>query len=269
MRKIIKKIPYREKNYIELFLFLLLAWLLSYFFLKPCLNSFGEGLLIEGFGTLLDLFFLSIVIVLLNEYREKQRRVEKREEKTIDDLKSLETAEAIDKKVGSIRRMNKQGITEINLDKSFLKKANLKGADLRHAYMSSANLEEANLEEANLKSAQLDFSKLSKANLRKANLQWADLFLTDLSGADLKETDLRNATFYDANLEYANLDSAILKDADFRNANFEGIRNITIEQLSKVYALYNVENLDPELKKQIKEKYPHLLEEPKEEVREK
>ncbi len=213
MRKIKERIPYQVKNYSKLFLFLLPVWLLISIFLKPCLNSFGEGLVIEGFGTLLDLFFLGIVIVGLDEYRKKQRKVEKREEKTIVDFKSLETAEAIDKKVGSIRRMNKQGLTDINLDDSFLKKANLKGADLRGAYMMGANLEQANLEEANLKSAQLDNAKFSKANLRKANLQWASLFFTDLSGADLKETDLRNATFYDANLEYANLDSAILKDA--------------------------------------------------------
>ncbi len=55
----------------------------------------------------------------------------------------------------------------------------------------------------------------------------------------------------------------------FKEANLEGIRNLTIEQLSKVETLYGARGLDPELERQIKEKYPHLLEEPKEEVREK
>lgn len=70
----------------------------------------------------------------------------------------------------------------------------------------------------------------------------------DLSGADLRFADLRGAD---------------LKFADLQNAKFWGARDLTIEQLSKVYTLYEAE-LDSELMEQIKKNYPHLLEEPKE-----
>ncbi len=50
--------------------------------------------------------------------------------------------------------------------------------------------------------------------------------------------------------------------ADLFRANLEGVSDLTIEQLSKVKTLYKAK-LDPELMKQVKEKYHHLLEEPK------
>jgi hypothetical protein len=42
-----------------------------------------------------------------------------------------------------------------------------------------------------------------------------------------------------------------------------GVKYLTIEQLSKAKTLYKAE-LDPELMEQVKEKYPRLLERPKE-----
>jgi hypothetical protein len=45
------------------------------------------------------------------------------------------------------------------------------------------------------------------------------------------------------------------------------VENLSINKLSEVKTLYEAE-LDPELKKQVKDKYPHLLEEPVEEEEE-
>ena len=64
-------------------------------------------------------------------------------------------------------------------------------------------------------------------------------------------------------MRFADLSGADLKFADLQNAKFWGARDLTIEQLSKVYTLYEAE-LDSELMEQIKKNYPHLLEEPKE-----
>lgn len=54
---------------------------------------------------------------------------------------------------------------------------------------------------------------------------------------------------------------ANLQDAELRAANLEKVENLTFEQLSKAKSLYQAK-LDPELMKQVKEKYPHLLEKP-------
>ena len=47
-------------------------------------------------------------------------------------------------------------------------------------------------------------------------------------------------------------------------AGLREVSGLNIEQLSKVETLYNTK-LDPELMEKVKEKYPHLLKEPKEE----
>lgn len=74
----------------------------------------------------------------------------------------------------------------------------------------------------------------------------------------LAGVDLSKGWFLGIDLQSANLQSANLQ-----NAKFWGARDLTIEQLSKVYTLYEAE-LDSELMEQIKKNYPYLLEEPKE-----
>jgi uncharacterized protein YjbI with pentapeptide repeats len=63
------------------------------------------------------------------------------------------------------------------------------------------------------------------------------------------------------NLNGANLMIARLIEANLEEANLEGVNGLTIEQFSKVKSLYGAK-LDPALMEQVKEKYPHLLEEP-------
>ena len=91
---------------------------------------------------------------------------------------------------------------------------------------------------------------LERANLHRANLGKADLYRANLGKATLVGTNLEGAFLMGANLERANLGRAT---------------SLTIEQLSKVKTLYRVKCLDLELMEQIKEKYPHLLEKPKDE----
>ncbi len=85
----------------------------------------------------------------------------------------------------------------------------------------------------------------------KANLIGADLRGANLSGANLFDARLRSAELSDANLSNARLYSAILS----------GVLGLNIEQLSEARTLYKAK-LDPELKKQVKDKYPHLLKKP-------
>jgi len=73
-------------------------------------------------------------------------------------------------------------------------------------------------------------------------------------GVDLKK----------ANLIMSNLKGANLREAELSGAFLKRARNLTIEQLSKVETLYDT-SLDTDLKKEIEDKYPHLLEKPKDE----
>ena len=80
--------------------------------------------------------------------------------------------------------------------------------------------------------------------------------------ANLQRVNLEEANFQTANLWRANLEGANLDGANLEEANLEGVHGLTIEQLSRVKSLYGAK-LDPVLMQQVKEKYPHLLEEPK------
>ena len=84
----------------------------------------------------------------------------------------------------------------------------------------------------------------------------ADLSNANLRGANLEGADLTGAYLYGANLRHAGLSRAILSEADLTQ-----VQNLSIKQLSKAKTLYKAE-LDPELMEQVKDKYPHLLEDP-------
>ncbi len=93
--------------------------------------------------------------------------------------------------------------------------------------------------------------------------------VASLIEADLSCTSLAEANLWKANLRGADIRAANLRKADFGEADLRGAK-LTIEQLSKVKTLFQT-ILDSELEKEVKQKYPHLLEMPgfpKEEVEE-
>ncbi len=168
-------------------------------------------------------------------------------------------------------------------------KSDLNGVNLIHVNLEGADLWEANLEGAIISQSNLVGAQLAKANLQRAGLLWTDLqgasllsadlrgayigganladaFLSsaNLQGAHLEGANLIHADLRRANLQNANLRGSNLQEADLTGAKLQGVKNLTIEQLSVVKTLYKAE-LDPELMEQVKEKYPHLLEKPKEE----
>ncbi len=179
-------------------------------------GDFLRSIFVEAHGILFDLFVIATFILWLNKKAEKRRNIQRWQEE-IDDYRGWDEKEAAFRIAGNIKRLNRNGITEICLRDCFLKGANLELPDL------------------------------GKAILTRANLEKVDFGDAYLDGADLRGT---------------NLEVASLRDASFLAADLSGARGLTIEQLSQVKTLYQATS-DPELWKQIKEKYPHLLEMPK------
>ncbi len=154
------------------------------------------------------------------------------------------------------------------LYEAILTQANLESANIRSANLYKADLQDANLVDAKLQEANLEFAKLQRASLGTANLKAANLGRAELQKADLQYTILQDAKFIGANLQgsrffQANLQDACFHEANLQNADLLFVNNLDIEQLSKVKTLYGAK-LDHELMKQVKEKYPHLLEKPDE-----
>jgi len=182
----------------------------------------------------------------------------------------------------NLERANLRGA---HLEEVNLKETKLKGADLREAHLEKANLKEvdlvgaplmtthlegailfgAHLEGANLLGAHLEDANLfgahlEGANLFGANLKGANLFGAHLEGAGLIVAHLEGACLVKADLEGAFLIGANLEGADLIGANLEGVKNLTIDQLSKVKTLYNAK-IDEDLLIPLKEQYPALFEE--------
>jgi len=65
-----------------------------------------------------------------------------------------------------------------------------------------------------------------------------------------------------ADLSDADLSGAKLRGANLENADLTQVKNLSIKQLSEVRTLYKAKS-DPELKKQVEDRYPHLLKKPK------
>lgn len=187
-----------------------------------------RDVLVEAHGMLFDILIIGTFIFALHSIAEKRREI-KRYQEEIDDLRWWETEEATFKIVGNIIRLNRNGVTNIDLAACYLKKASLKYVELKSAFLHQANLQEADLEGANLQ----------KTDLGMANMQNANLMI--------------------ANLEGANLNDANIEGADFDHANLHNVKNLTIEQLSKVKTLHEAK-LDSGIMEQIKRDYPNLLE---------
>ena len=96
---------------------------------------------------------------------------------------------------------------------------------------------------------------LSHANLSRANLSRANLRFANLSDSALFESNLSNADLFGANLSNTNL-----RDSNLSCANLIRVRGLTLEQLSSVETLCDAE-LSSERIKQVRKKYPHLLDE--------
>ena len=207
-------------------------------------------------------------------------------------------------KRADLREAHLQNARMIN---AILQEANLQEANLQEANLSEANLSEANLFRASLYRADLSGADLRRATLIGADLIRANLEETDLRGAiglfrimlhsrnwllafynenllaelglpsdhndrvkqrNFSEYNLSGADLSNADLSNADLRGADLQGADLRGVDLHEAKNLTINQLAVVKTLYKAK-LDPNLRKQIEEKYPHLLKMPKPEKKEK
>lgn len=302
-------------------------------------GNFEENIMVEAHGMLFDILVIGIFIFTLHSLGKKRLESQGYQDE-IDDFREWKSEEATYRILGNIKRLNRNGVTKIDLSNCYLEKAtlreaqlqgadlteanlqgtdlreaqlqggdltgaNLRGADLREAQLQGADLADAKLQGAHLQKAQLQGAhlggaKLQGAYLYQANLQGASLYQVNLQGEDLREANLQEADLYQANLENAqlreanlqgallhetifegadlskaNLKGAYLHEPDFQNANLwqanlQGVeftitraekKDLTGDQLSNVKTLYEA-IIDPILLKQIKKKYPHLLEKP-------
>jgi uncharacterized protein YjbI with pentapeptide repeats len=223
-----------------------LAAALFWFLLMCLLNSLDgkdfawHDILVEANGMTFDLVVFGVLLSIYESISEKRSKIERLKEE-IDDYRGWDEKEAMYRIVGAIKRLNRLGISKIDLCDCYLREADLIMKDLVGADLNVADLSNA---------------KLVRANLSNADLSEANLLKADLSSANLKGANLRGA-----NLRGANLRGANLSGADLTVSNLNGA-TLTIDQLYETKSLFECENLHDSLRIPLLLSHPHLFQAP-------
>ncbi len=99
--------------------------------------GFLKNILVEAHGMLFDILVIGIFILWLTKKGEKHLE-NTRYQDEIDDFRNWNTEEASHRLAGDIRRLDRNGVTNIQLYECFLS-----GADLPNANLTDAHLEGA------------------------------------------------------------------------------------------------------------------------------
>ena len=212
---------------IAFIVFLLAAMFVGSLSVKYYDGPFGVNVLVEAHGMLLDILVIGVFILWLNQIGEKKRTIQRYRDE-IDDFRGWNSEEAAYRIAGNIRRLNKLGVTDINLNSCHLENMDLHWAKLQGAKLTDGNLQEA--------------------NLFFAELQGAELYCAKLQGANLNKTKLQGAKFDDAEFE-----GACLTASDLR-----GAKGLTSKQLAEAKSLYEAK-LDPDLEAEVRKLKPELF----------
>jgi BTB/POZ domain-containing protein KCTD9 len=259
-----RKIP--ESVRIAIFVLILFALLWGILAWKTYkrIEGFGGGLLIEAFGMLLDILVIGIIILALNEIRDRRKRIFGWQEE-IDSLSRWAGREAMHRIEGLLKRMRSDGAKKVDLKFCYLFNANFREMDLRGVYFGFSNLSRAVFVNSDLREVSFWGANLSNAFLTQAKLQGAFLAEANLTGATLVSTDFEDAKIKNfAVVTKANFEGANLRNVDFRRCDLRRAVNLTLDQISQTKTLYEAQ-LDPDLLEQVNRQYPHLRERPEDE----
>lgn len=163
--------------------------------------EFWQNLIAGIHNTLFDVLFIGVLIFWLN--RRMERRVEiQRYREEIDVWRMDASATTIRKNQISVRRLNENGVYDIDLSRTYLDGIDLGGAKLAGSNLSDArgyqtvfanvDFRDALFDNAYLKEASFVGADLSRAKLRGATLLYADLHNAILRGADLTGANISN-----------------------------------------------------------------------------
>lgn len=225
-----------------------------------------QNIVAESYGMLFDLLIIGWFITWMNRRAERRIMIRGYQEE-IENMLRWESAEAMHRIASNIRRLNQEGISEIELEHAWLQgaylvEANLCGARAREATFSGAKLERAELERADLTGAQFELTGLTDTRLQSAMMAGANLMGAYALRANLEATHLRGANLQGAFLVEANLRRADLGGANFRGAFLErtDLRGAFLDgaNLEDARSLYGA-LLDPHVEEGLREIAPHLF----------
>jgi uncharacterized protein YjbI with pentapeptide repeats len=216
-------------------------------------EGFYSGVLVEAHGMILDLIVVGLILLLIETFRERRQAISHNKE-LIDDLRYWKSDEASYRLRGSILRLNRMGITSLNLEGAHLKRLDMQSVRLAGSKLFSADFGEADLRKVDISKCNLKGAYLGDADCRGASLEASSMYLTrcrraKFTGSTFESARLEKTEFFDCDLQNANFSSAELLDCKFtgarlRHADFRTARINSIEQFEGAedleYALFDL-----------------------------
>jgi len=225
------------------------------------------NVLAEAHGMIFDILVIGILLFWLREQGDIKQRISQYKDE-IDDFRMWESEEAAFRNAGNIKRLNRHGISKIDLVGTYLTKTNLSNVKLKEANLNTANISNTILLEADMQEARLNQTNFENANVNQANLSktfasganFKDAFLikANFEGAFLIKTNFTNAYLMEANLRGCSLTEANFQDANLYKADLRGADGLSLEQLSKAKSLY-LAKFDPGLQALLEKEIPDLI----------
>jgi BTB/POZ domain-containing protein KCTD9 len=218
-----------------------------------------KDILVEAHGFLLDLLILGILFTILKNKIEKRLKVDRLKEE-IDDFRGLDNGIAVHRINGIISRLNKLGVTNIDLNSCHLSNIEITQLDLNGSNLTNTNFEEtkligcsmcyALLVQTNFENTLFQGGQIKNSICHKANFKTAKLYNVSLENSDFTE-----AIFCDADFAQAKL-----KGVSLAKANLIGAKNLGLEQLEQAATLWDAK-LDGDLYDKLKDSC-HLFRKP-------
>ena len=258
--------PLRSASTVLVLVTIIVVGLSLPFYLKQ-FDEMYLNVLAEAHGMIFDILVIGILLFWLREQGEIKQRISQYKDE-IDDFRMWESEEAAFRNAGNIKRLNREGITKIDLVGTYLTKTNLSSVKLVEANLNTANISNTILLEANMQGARLNQTNFENANINQANLSktfasganFKDAYLikANLKGAFLIKTSFVNAFLMEADLRNSYLTGTDFENASLYKADLREAKGLTIDQLKKAKTLY-LAKFDEDIMLQLQEQTPELV----------
>lgn len=230
----------------------------SQFFVTHYKREFLAQILAEGFGVVIDIVVLGVMMIWINTVNDKKRTIAAAIQE-IDDLRlwisdhdpeeeenrikgseaKLDSAEialhrwqvrySALKIIRHIKVLNKLGVHKIMLNHCHLSNANL-----THQNLEGSNLDMIDANHATFINSKLNYASMCSGNLRYADFRHSELKHIKANGADFNYAimigaDMTSGIFINTSFIGTKLNDSIFRKAHLRGADFTGAFLVNVD----------------------------------------
>lgn len=209
----------------------------------------------EFHGVLADVAILGIMFEYLNRVRDRNSKITQLKEE-IEDHRYWRSQESGFKAVGNLRRLNRLGVVQFDLNHYYLLKTSLRYMTVNDSYFCRVNMMKAQIAHTEMRSCTIADAQCKAITILDSDL--SGLYAANVNfrfgrftGVKMNTSCITNSNFGEAYLKDVSMSGSILigttfKGATLENVNLENCLGLTVEMLLETARLDNC-RIDPEL----------------------